>query len=137
MDKCAFSKIIKKKLPAEIVYESESIIAFLDINPLNYEHVLVIPKSHTRGFLDISIELYDELVHIIRRITKAIVDSFQPAGCNIFSNNRNAVGRSVFHCNFHITPRYDSDDFKFISNLKKYKDGEMSICAQKIHHQIN
>lgn len=137
MNDCIFCKIASGNLPAEVVFESESIIAFLDINPLNYGHVLVVPKIHSQDFLDIPIELLDELVHITRKITKAIVESLQPDGFNIFSNNGTAAGQSVFHFHFHVTPRYDSDNFKFIINLKKYKDGEMSNYAQRIRHQIN
>ncbi len=137
MDECIFCRIVKHEAPAEVVFESDSIIAFLDINPLNYGHVLVVPKIHSNDFLDIPIDLLDELVHVTRKITKAIVDSLSPDGFNIFSNNGKAAGQSVFHFHFHVTPRYKSDNFKFIINLKKYKDGEMGSYAQKIRHQIN
>ncbi|MBM4176431.1 MAG: HIT family protein [Ignavibacteria bacterium] len=137
MNDCIFCRIINREVPAEVVFESDSIIAFLDINPLNYGHVLVVPKIHSNDFLDIPIDLLDELVHVTRKITKAIVDSLSPDGFNIFSNNGKAAGQSVFHFHFHVTPRYKSDNFKFIINLKKYKDGEMSNYAQKIRNQIN
>ncbi len=137
MDECIFCRIVKHEAPAEVVFESDSIIAFLDINPLNFGHVLVVPKVHSNDFLDIPIDLLDELVHVTRKITKAIVDSLSPDGFNIFSNNGKAAGQSVFHFHFHVTPRYKSDNFKFIINLKKYKDGEMSNYAQRIRRSIS
>ena len=52
MNNCIFCKIVKKELPASIVYEDNHVLAFLDIAPANKGHVLVVPKEHHADFLE-------------------------------------------------------------------------------------
>jgi len=53
-DDCIFCKIIKRQLPSTIVLENEYVIVFLDINPINYGHTLVVPKRHCNNFLQMT-----------------------------------------------------------------------------------
>ena len=53
MENCLFCKIINGEIPSTKVYEDEDIFVFLDINPVNIGHTLVIPKKHSRNILDI------------------------------------------------------------------------------------
>lgn len=66
MDDCIFCKIVRKEIPAEIVYEDENFLAFLDINPQSPGHVQVIPKEHVRWVWDVSnVGNYFEVAHKI------------------------------------------------------------------------
>ncbi len=68
MDSCIFCKIANKEIPAEIVYENEDFIAFLDIRPISPGHALVIPKKHYRWVWDVpNIGSYFEIVAKIAR----------------------------------------------------------------------
>lgn len=59
MKDCVFCKIVKKEIPAHIVYEDEDFLAFLDIHPHTVGHVQVIPKKHYRWVWDISSDRND------------------------------------------------------------------------------
>lgn len=129
---CIFCDIIEKKSPAEILFENEKVISFLDINPMNYGHALVIPKVHCKDFLEVPSEYYSELLSVMNLIGNKIIKSLTPDGFNIVANNGLAAGQSVFHFHFHIIPRYNDDPFKFKLKLKKYDGEEMKNYAEKI-----
>jgi histidine triad (HIT) family protein len=134
---CVFCNIIERKAPAEIIYEDEKVIAFLDIKPIHFGHVLVVPKIHSKDFIDIPTEDLHSLINATRIIANALVKSLKPDGYNIFSNNGKAAGQSVFHFHMHITPRYFKDDIHFRLNLKKYEHDEMKDFAEMIKKEIN
>ena len=71
-----------------------------------------------------------------RRVSLALVSSFQLEGFNIFCNNGEVAGQSVFHFHWHITPRYANDNIRFELNLKQYSDGQMASYAQRIREHI-
>ena len=134
---CEFCKIIRGDAEAEIIFRSQRAIAILDINPVHYGHVLVIPLTHASTFLDVPDDELFDLIKTTKLVTRAIVSSLDSPAFNIFSNNGRAAGQSVFHCHFHITPRYDDDNIKFILKLKKYADDEMATYATRIRQYID
>ena len=96
----------------------------------------MIPKTHCATFLEVPQDELSDLICATKVVSKAIVESLNPPGFNIFSNNGKAAGQSVFHFHFHITPRYDDDNIKFVLQLKKYADGEMVKYGERIRRQI-
>ena len=133
---CIFCDIINKKASAEILYEDENIISFLDIRPVNYGHTLIIPKKHYENFLAIPKGELDGLIKVTQKLSEAITKSIEPDGFNIVANNGIAAGQTVFHFHFHIIPRFKNDDFKFKLNLKSYENGAMKIFAEKIRQSV-
>ncbi|MCK9209434.1 MAG: HIT family protein [Ignavibacteriaceae bacterium] len=127
---------MERKEKAEILFEDENIISFLDINPFNVGHSLVIPKTHYENFLDVPNDLFGEIFSVVQQLTKGVVHGLQADGYNILSNNGRAAGQSVFHCHFHIIPRFETDGYKFKMDLKKYGNGEMNLIAEKIKSAI-
>ena len=133
---CIFCDIVNHKANAEILFENEKIISFLDINPMNYGHALVIPKQHFENFLQVPDEYLQEMVNGARIISNALTKSLKPDGFNIVANNGKAAGQSVFHFHFHIIPRFHDDGFKIKLNLKKYQDGNLKLFGEKIRSEI-
>ena len=133
---CIFCDIINRKANAEILFENEKVLAFLDIRPVNYGHTLVIPKTHSENFLSVCKEDLLELIKITQVISGAITKSINPDGFNIVTNNGTAAGQSVFHFHFHIIPRFMNDAFSFRPNLKSYSNGTMREFADKIRLEI-
>lgn len=133
---CAFCKIIRGESPSHKLYENEHAIAILDINPIHFGHVLVIPKSHSETYVDVPRAELADLALATMVVSRAIVDALRPPGFNIFSNNGRAAGQSVFHFHFHVTPRYEDDNIQFILTLKKYSGQEMSDYAERIRRSI-
>ncbi len=137
MNDCIFCKIITKQIPAEIIYENDSVISILDIHPVNYGHALVIPKNHCKDFLDIPKNQLEEIMHTGQIVANALIKSFQLQGFNIFANNGAIAGQSVFHFHLHILPRYPNDNVHFHTNLKKYEGDFIKKLSQKIQSNIS
>lgn len=98
-----FTKIINREIPASIVYETEKVIAFNDINPQAPVHVLVVPKKEIPTLNDIDekdSEYLMEMYKAIREITKEL--NIAEDGYRVIANCNNYGGQEVFHLHFHI-----------------------------------
>lgn len=133
---CNFCRIIRGEAPAEVLYRCDEAIAILDIRPIHFGHILVIPARHCDDFLAIPDDLLAGLMSALKTVTAGLVSAIRPDGFNIFSNNGAAAGQSVFHFHFHVTPRYAGDDIRFVLTLKRYGDGQMSEYGEKIRKAI-
>ena len=103
MSDCLFCKIINKEIPAEFVYENESVVAFKDINPKAPVHILVVPKKHIATFNDLDpedAELYGKLVEAIQQITKDF--NIADSGYRVLVNVNKEGGQVIFHLHVHI-----------------------------------
>ncbi|MFZ1081967.1 MAG: HIT domain-containing protein [Candidatus Kryptoniota bacterium] len=134
---CPFCRIIRGESRAEILYESSEGLAFLDINPINFGHALVVTKRHFKDFSELPVEVLHDVVNVLQIVSKAIVESVHPAGFNIFNNNGLAAGQSVFHFHFHVAPRYNDDGLKVKPQLKTYESpDQMAEYAKKIRAKM-
>jgi histidine triad (HIT) family protein len=136
MTGCIFCDIIRGDAGAEILYRGDQVVSILDINPIHFGHVLIIPRTHAETFVEVPESELLELIQIVQLVSRAIVGAFRPPGFNIFSNNGKAAGQSIFHFHFHVTPRYEDDNIRFILQLKKYSAPEMAEYAERIRKQI-
>lgn len=131
MPDCIFCKIIRKEIPADVVYEDENVLAFLDITPINPGHVLLIPKKHYENLYDLPDEILTQLAPIIKKLASAIKKGVNAEGINIGMNNERAAGQLVSHAHFHIMPRFSNDGYQHWHG-QPYKEGESSKVALKI-----
>lgn len=111
---CIFCKIANKKIESNIVYESNNIIAFLDIDPINEGHILVIPKEHYLDIDEIPKELLTHLLDITQKIVIAIKKIYNPNGYSIMQNG--GEFNDIGHFHLHIFPRYQNDGFGWKCN---------------------
>ncbi|MBI4118071.1 MAG: HIT domain-containing protein [Parcubacteria group bacterium] len=74
MENCIFCKIANKEIPAEVVYENDDFVSFMDINPQAPGHVQVIPKKHVRYVWDV--ENFAEYFLLVKKIARAIQGTF-------------------------------------------------------------
>jgi histidine triad (HIT) family protein len=130
MDDCIFCKIVEKEIPCEKIYEDDIALAFLDINPVNLGHTLVIPKKHFENIYDLEEDTAVHIMKIVKKISAALKKSGAD-GINVVINNGKAAGQVVFHCHTHVIPRYDGDAL-LPWPTKKPEEGEMKKIAQKI-----
>jgi histidine triad (HIT) family protein len=103
MADCLFCRIIKREIPAKILYEDDRLMAFEDINPQAPLHALIIPKTHIATLNDLSKE-HDALVGEMARRAAALAKDrgYADRGYRtIFNANRDA-GQTVFHIHLHV-----------------------------------
>lgn len=99
-----FNKIIDKEIPADIIYEDDKVIAFKDIKPMRPGHFLVVPKTFSENFYDISEEDLLYLVSKARLLAVKVTKDMGVSGFNIIVNNGASVGQEVFHTHVHVVP---------------------------------
>ena len=107
---CIFCKIINGEIPAKIVYEDETSIAFLDIAPCAEGHTVVIPKKHYSKFTDMNENDAGNLFASVKKIASAVEKATDADGSNIGLNNGKAAGQEVPHVHIHIIPRKAGDN---------------------------
>ena len=133
---CIFCNIANHKKDAEIVYEDDKVIAFLDIQPINYGHTLVVPKKHFDNFLTAPADELSNLINTTQFIAGAVKRSVNADGFNIVSNNGESAGQTVYHFHFHIIPRYN-DDFTFKPRRRNYDEDKIKTYGDKIRSVIS
>ena len=130
-DDCIFCKIVRNEIPSSNVYTNDKVIAFLDVNPVNKGHVLIVPKDHYETLLDIPDNIAKELLVIAKKIGKSARKALKADGFNIGMNNFPAAGQVVFHAHLHVIPRFENDGLQHWPS-KKYEEGEMDQVREKI-----
>lgn len=128
MENCIFCKIVKGEVPCFKVYEDSTFMAFLDINPLNLGHTLLIPKQHF-NLVD-EVEPYDQYWKLARKLSQTIQLA---TNCQLVS--KIVYGLGVPHAHIHLVPKYENDDHVggiHPNNIKKISPTEMTQIAQKI-----
>ncbi len=121
-DDCIFCKIVQGEIPANMVYEDDNVVAFLDANPVSKGHTLVVPKQHVDNIH--GAEEMDYMWDAIVKVANALKEAFEPGGINIDQNNGELAGQEVFHMHFHVTPRYTGDEIELDYNRSKLENGE-------------
>ncbi len=112
MTDCIFCKILAGELPASIVYRDEICTAFMDIQPVNPGHVLVIPKAHATNLSALNPETGGHLFRVGQQIAAALYVSGVPCeGVNFFLADGEPAGQEVFHVHLHVFPRFEGDGF--------------------------
>ncbi len=136
MTDCIFCRIVKKTSPAQIVYEDDKVVAFLDITPHTPGHTLVIPKNHYEDFLHTPLTEVQEVMRVVKKIAPAILKVTGASGFNIGINNGEAAGQVVKHMHLHIIPRKQNDDLPTWKG-KTYSEGELEDYAEKIRLEVS
>ena len=129
---CVFCKIAAGEIPCSKVYEDDSVLAFLDINPLSEGHTLVIPKAHYDKLDLCPPEVLTSIAVCIGKVALAVVSGLQCDGYNVLCNNGKAAGQEVDHVHFHVIPR-DSGDGVFTQwPTKQYGKGRADVILNEI-----
>ncbi|MBI2043896.1 HIT family protein [Candidatus Pacearchaeota archaeon] len=99
MKDCIFCKIINGEIPAEKIFEDKRYLAFLDINPINPGHTILIPKKHTDYLFDLNDKEYSELIIKAKEIAQILKDRLMPKRVGLA-----VEGFAVPHVHIHLVP---------------------------------
>ena len=140
MADCIFCNILRGAAPASIVFSDEMVTAFMDIQPVNLGHVLVIPNIHAAHLSELDEEVGARLFKVAMRIAAAVKRSgVRCEGVNLFLADGKAAFQEIFHDHLHIIPRFTGNGFglKFGSNygLRPSED-ELDKIAKRIKGTI-
>lgn len=108
-EECVFCKIARKEAVAQVVYESRWVICFLDIDPINEGHVLIVPKMHCSDVDLLPDEYTKEIMEVSKRIVGALKQCYDAPGYSIMQNGGEFCDFGHYH--MHVFPRYHQDGF--------------------------
>lgn len=111
-DNNVFAKILRGDLPCHKVYETDRVLAFMDVMPRGNGHVLVIPKAKARNILDVEPDDLAELAKAVQIVGKAAKAALSADGLTIQQFNESAGGQVVFHIHVHVIPRFEGVPLK-------------------------
>jgi histidine triad (HIT) family protein len=133
---CIFCKIVAGQIPSYKLYEDAHTLAFLDINPANPGHSLVIPKNHAPNLIA---SADDDLAHVMataRRVASAVEKTLKPYGINLLQANGPGAAQSVFHFHMHVLPRAKDDNLLMNWGLKPGDKAELAALAERIRGNV-
>jgi histidine triad (HIT) family protein len=100
---CLFCKIAGREIRADVVRESDRLVAFRDTNPQAPTHILIIPKEHVRSITEIEDQHGDLLADVAQAATQlAAAEGISNSGWRLVTNVGPDAGQSVFHLHFHL-----------------------------------
>ena len=129
---CLFCDFAEHKKEALFINETERTVSFLDINPANEGHVLIIPKMHVDSIIDLPDIYVLEITAESRKIIKAFEKVYNAKGYGVMQNG--GANCEFGHFHFHVFPRLENDGFDWI-----YPEGEKEVSeavAAKIRAAI-
>lgn len=132
---CIFCKIAAKELPAVIVYEDETYLAFLDLHPVNRGHTLVIPKEHYPNFLVTPDDLACGTFKVAKKTAPAILAAVGATDFNLGVNNGPQAGQIIMHTHLHVIPRF-AHDGHVMWHGTDYAEGEMQAVGERIRNNM-
>lgn len=107
---CVFCAIIAGRAEASVVYEDETVVAWMDLNPLTQGHLLVVPRRHAEGLDDLDRATSAHVWLVGRDMARALRRSaLDCRGINVVVCDGEAAFQTVFHFHLHVIPRYPGD----------------------------
>ncbi|MBQ2872981.1 MAG: HIT domain-containing protein [Bacilli bacterium] len=101
---CVFCKIISGEFSSYKIYEDNDIFVFLDINPMEPGHTLIIPKEHTLDLITINNDILIKILNSAKDMGKLLMEKMNADGFTLIQNN--GISQEVKHYHLHVIPKY-------------------------------
>ena len=112
MTGCIFCDIVSGNGPASIIYRDDLCMAFMDIQPVNPGHLLIVPNRHATHLADLLPETGGQMFRVAQQVAAVLRQSgVRCEGVNLFVADGRAAGQDVFHVHLHVFPRFEGDGF--------------------------
>jgi histidine triad (HIT) family protein len=114
MKDCTFCRIAEDAALASIVYSDEKVLAFMDIQPVNSGHMLIVPRVHASQLRDLDEETGCQIFKVAMRVSEALrLSNLRCEGVNLHLADGEAAGQEIFHVHLYVIPRFRGDGFGF------------------------
>ncbi len=100
---CLFCKIANKEIPSKIIYEDETVIAFLDIHPQVNGHTLIIPKKHFKDFTELDKDTWYHIKEVANTLSNTLLNKLNKKGITLAINYMDA--QEIKHVHMHLLPK--------------------------------
>lgn len=111
---CVFCDIVRGTAPVSPVYSDSRVMAFMDIQPVNKGHLLIVPRAHASCLQELEEKTGGWLFEVGMKLAEAIRGSgLRCEGVNLFLADGEAAGQEIFHVHLHVIPRFQGDGFGF------------------------
>jgi histidine triad (HIT) family protein len=112
MDDCIFCRILAGSVPGTFVYRDDECAAFMDIQPVNPGHLLVIPTRHAAELAELDEGTAGRMMQVAQRLAAALrASGLRCEGVNLLLADGAAAMQEVFHTHLHVFPRFRGDGF--------------------------
>jgi histidine triad (HIT) family protein len=133
---CIFCKIAAGTIPSTKLYEDGETLAFMDINPANDGHCLVIPKAHFPTVFALTPEAFAAAGRTVIKVARAVQAALTPDGINLLQANGPGAAQSVLHFHIHVLPRRRDDGLSINWTPKPGDRGRIAEIAEKIRRHF-
>ena len=132
-DDCLLCQLVAGQLETSLVYTDDLVVAFMDLQPVNPGHVLVVPRQHEPLLDDLDEDIGVAVYRVAHRISRALRRSGIPCeGVNLFLADGEAAFQEVPHVHLHVFPRYDGDSFRIDAEWRVRDRPELDAAAAKV-----
>ena len=139
-DDCVICKLLSGELEVSLVHQDALCSAFMDIQPVNPGHVLVVPNRHAPYLSDLKEEEGAQMFRLAQRLVAALHKSGVTCeGVNFFLADGEAAGQEVFHTHLHVFPRYRGDGFGLVFSeaySQKPERKELNEIAEQVKNAL-
>ena len=126
-----FSKIIKKEIPAHIIFDDKNFISFLDINPLTLGHSLVVPKIETDYLFDLENKYLEKILIFSKKISGALKSSVSCRRVGL-----KVVGLEVPHAHIHLIPFNNEKEMDFVNKRLSFSQDQLRELLEIIKSNL-
>lgn len=133
---CIFCKIVHGEIPSAKILETVDVLAFLDINPVNRGHTLLVPKAHHAHLGELPDAVAGAAGSLLPRLCRAIAAATGAEGLNVIVNNGRVAGQTVDHGHWHIIPRFADDAVNWPWPHSSYAGDELGQMKSRIECEL-
>jgi histidine triad (HIT) family protein len=134
---CLFCAIAARRAEASVVYEDETVVAFMDLSPVTPGHLLVVPREHAVGFEDLDAATSAHVWSVGHAMARALRRSgLRCEGINVFVCDGEAAFQTVFHFHLHVIPRHAGDGWTIIPDTQERERSLLDRDARAIRDAI-
>ena len=110
-DPCVFCEILRGNSPATFTYEDDTVVAFMDVQPITHGHMLVVPREHAVLMSEVDETVALRTFRVARKLSSIVRGTLGASGVNLFVADGETAFQDVPHFHVHVIPRYPNDGF--------------------------